>query len=479
MKLATLLDNLELTLIRGHADTFVRDVTDDSRTVGPGALFIAREGGDKFIDQAVARGATAVVGGHIDQATAGEIAERFFDRPSRKLRLVGITGTNGKTTIATIIQHLLRRAAMPCGLIGTIAVDDGRQRRPASLTTPGAVELSRLLAAMVTNGCRAAVMEVSSHALSQGRTAALDFDAAVFTNLTGDHLDYHQTMDAYLDAKAALFEGLCPGAWAIINRDDPYGKAIAERCAAHRMWCSLKDDEADCRATIVDLAADHSRARFAGPWGDLELSIPLIGAHNVANALQAMAAASAIAGIERIVDEAMEQCPAVPGRLEPVCPPEGLVDPGDHPAVLVDYAHTHDALENVLDALRPLTRGRLMVLFGCGGDRDRTKRPKMAVVACRLADVVCITSDNPRTENPQAIIDEILTGVPDAQRDIVRVEPDRAKAIAQLIAVAGRDDVVLLAGKGHEDYQIIGKDKRHFDDREQAATALQAKVART
>ena len=527
MRLDNLIDGLGLALAAGPADVDITDLCDDSRQATPGCAFIARGGvrtdGNAFIADALQRGAAAIIserfhqavdgiGGNLgtektswivapkaDQALAGRLAERIFGYPSRKLKLIGVTGTNGKTTIAFLIQHLLGQAGWPCGMIGTVVIDDGKQRRPANLTTPGAIDFSRFLAAMAANGCRAAVAEVSSHALDQGRTDALKFDAAVFTNLTGDHLDYHQTMENYARAKARLFESLAPQAFAIINADDPWAPEMVRNCRAHVMACGIRnatdggsdepcasasgpqageDRSLTVAARYLKLNAAGSRAVFEGPWGSQEIEFPLVGRHNVMNALQAVAAANAICPLDKLLRQALRQCPAPPGRLELVRL-EGA-ETGDLPTVLVDYAHTHDALENVLRTLRQVSPGKLTVVFGCGGDRDRTKRPKMAEVACRLADRIVITSDNPRTEDPQRIIDEILAGVPAEKRGggagEVLVEPDRAAAIAQAIASATGGEVVLLAGKGHEDYQIIGTTRHHFDDREQAAAALRRRT---
>ncbi len=512
-------------------DVTVTDVTDDSRRTAPGALFIVRAGGEAYLDDALAKGPAAILAppqatprGDVcwltcdapaaaDQALAGAIAHRFFGEPSRQLQLVGITGTKGKTTTAILVQHLLATAGVKCGLIGTIFIDDGQARRTAELTTPGAIEFNRLLRAMVDHGCRAAVAEVSSHALHQKRVAALRFAVGVFTNLTGDHLDYHRTMDAYADAKAMLLEQLPAGAWAVLNADDVYAQRMADAvpAQARAVWTAVAaphlHDGATSKprhanagllacATPITLAADHTVARYDGPWGSFELQLPLVGEHNVANALQAIAAANCVTAMARTLRDAMRNCPTVPGRLEPVGAGERVSGVGSRvseegqeppsssgqtpdprpqtplPTVLVDYAHTHDSLEKTLLALRPVTRGRLIALFGCGGDRDKTKRPKMAAVACKLADRVVITSDNPRTEDPQAIIADIVKGVPQEAMDKVTIEPDRAAAIRVAVSLAEPGDTVLLAGKGHEDYQIIGKTKRHFDDREQAAEAL-------
>ena len=537
MQLGALIQGLDLRLRAGSADTDVTALVDDSRKAAPGCAFIARAGaanpgvqagdGATFIRDAVAKGAsvvicrddaaaavpagvTVVTGNTIDQALTCELAERFFDRPSRKLKLVGVTGTSGKTTTTFLVQHLLHQVGMKTGVIGTVVLDDGATRTPAELTTPGAIEFTGLLARMVANGCQAAVAEISSHALHQGRVAALRFAAGVLTNLTGDHLDYHGTMDAYAAAKAILFEMLPENGFAIVNADDNYaermvrntratvisttvtvGSASAAAAPAAPLFTSTissrlpaPDSRFFCRATLIDVDPTGSRARFDGPWGSVDVKLPLVGKHNVQNTLQAVAAANAVSnGLGKVLRKALETLPQVPGRLERVSSAKSQVSGSQDlgsgtldlkPTVLVDYAHKTDALENVLSALRPLIKGdgQLICVFGCGGDRDRTKRPKMAAAACRLADRVVVTSDNPRTEDPQAIIREVLAGVPADKLPSVVVEPDRAAAIRLAIASATAADTVLIAGKGHEDYQIIGKEKRHFDDREHAAEAL-------
>lgn len=500
VRISTLIDGLDLNVApvaSGDADPEINDVFDDSRCVTEGSLFIARHDpatgdGLRFIQDAIDHGATAVLAAGdsiddlpanvtwvqsdvVDQPLAGEIAERFWGRPSRKLQLIGITGTNGKTTTAFLTQHLLHQANVRCGMIGTVFVDDGAERHAAELTTPGAVDFSRLLARMVDNGCTAVVAEVSSHALHQGRVAALQFQTGVFTNLTGDHLDYHLTMDRYAAAKAMLFESLPDTGFAVINLGDTFADRVMRDCKAKVMGCSVTDqpcvDEVACSAEIMELAAAGSRTRLTGAWGSIDVTIPLVGRHNVTNLLQALAAASTVVSLSRDLRRSLEHCPAVPGRLEPVV----TDDSNNQPTVIVDYAHTHDALENVLFALKPLTRGKLITVFGCGGDRDDSKRPKMASVACKHSSTIVITNDNPRTEDPNAIIADILKGVPVERRDDVTVEPDRAAAIVLAIQQAAPDDVVLLAGKGHEDYQIIGEQKRHFDDREQAVDALKTR----
>ncbi|MEE9403668.1 MAG: UDP-N-acetylmuramoyl-L-alanyl-D-glutamate--2,6-diaminopimelate ligase [Algisphaera sp.] len=471
------------------------DLTDDSRKVVAGGLFIARgvAGGAtresdawcQWVSQACAAGAAAIiapakvdvpegvalaVGRVVDQSLAADLAARFFNHPARQLKLIGITGTNGKTTVATMIQHLLKAADVPCGLLGTVAIDDGGKNgpQPAELTTPGAIELQRVFARMVANGCAAAVMEVSSHALDQGRVAGLAFKAAVFTNLTQDHLDYHKTMVAYAAAKATLFKRLEPHGTAVLNIDDPAALQMARIKGDFSTVFTSLESKDDAFAQPLTLTARTSHVRLQGPWGNIETTLPFIGRHNLMNTLQAVAAAHALAPRnETTWASHLAACPPVPGRLEAV---------GDAntntPAVLVDYAHTPDALINVLATLRPLTTGRLICVFGCGGDRDRAKRPKMAQAAAKGADVLFLTSDNPRTEDPQQILNDTASGVPADRRAALTIEMDRAKAIAAAVAEATAHDTVLIAGKGHEDYQIVGTTKTHFDDREQAAAAL-------
>ena len=489
--LAELIHGLPVSLACGRSDVTVRDVVEDSRHATRGCLFIARSGtktdGRRFIADAIAAGAVAVLTDDartVDASIArvqcqdvplvsSLIVDRFFGNPSRTLKLIGVTGTNGKTTITYLIRHLLANAGIKCGLIGTVQIDDGAHVVPANLTTPPSIELSRAMGDMVKNKCQACVMETSSHALHQKRTAAMQFQIGVFTNLTGDHLDYHQTMDAYLDAKAILFENLPANGFAILNQDDPASAQLAHRTKANILTCSGTDRSADCLAKIDAQTLAYTSGMFSGPWGKFECKLPLIGRHNVMNALQALAVGHAMGLDHHALREGLESCKAPPGRLEPV------TSMHDSFAVLVDYAHTDDALENVLQALRPIvpTGGKLRVVFGCGGDRDHTKRPRMARVACKFADDVIITSDNPRTEDPRAIIDEIQKGVPHDRLGDVRTIVDRAQAIEAALESTACGDIVLIAGKGHEDYQIIGTTKRPFDDRLVAAEALTARKA--
>ncbi len=495
MRLEELINGLPIEIVHGASDLGVGSIVEDSRRVEEGALFVARVGaeadGRRFIGDAIARGAYAVL---VDRASAldsrtvpagvavlacddvalmtAHVAERFHGSPSRRLALVGITGTNGKTTVACLVHQLLERAGTRCGLIGTIGTNTGEpDMQPAALTTPPAVEVSELLGRMVGHGCRACAMEISSHALAQGRAAALRLAGGVFTNLSGDHLDYHGTMDAYCAAKTRLFAALEADAWAVVNADDPAAARMADACACRVLTTSLTDETAVCHATIAATGMDRTACTFRGPFGTIDVALPLPGHHNVANALQAAAVAHALGLDGGAIAKGLAHCRAPAGRLEVVTGPD------DGFTVLVDYAHTDDALDNVLRALRPIVppRGRLWVVFGCGGDRDRVKRPRMAAAACRWADHVVVTSDNPRTEDPSAIIGEIMSGVPEVKRAGTRSVLDRSEAIRAVIGEAGPEDVVLVAGKGHEDYQIVGRERRPFDDRAIARAALAAR----
>ena len=489
MKLSQLVANVDGVSVSSEFDPTVQAVTDDSRKVGAGTLFVARVGssgdGRAFIVDAIAKGAVAICvdspspigdwnqsGIPIVRAidankAATALAHAFHGFPSRAMRMIGVTGTNGKTTTAYLIQHLVRQSGIRCGLLGTVVTDDGVTRTSSELTTPGGTELAGILGRMVRNDCKVAAMEVSSHALDQGRVDEIDFTVGVFTNLTGDHLDYHQTMDAYSKAKARLFRQLRTGSCAIVNVDDAAHRTMLDGCGAHVLRCSAKDPQSECFADTMKVSLGSTRLKLHGPWGDVEVDFPCVGRHNAMNALQAAASAWAIGINGATIAAAMNTASAPPGRLEPV------TSPSDPFAVLVDYAHTDDALLNVLTALRPVVgAGRIILVFGCGGDRDRTKRPRMALTAVTHADHVIVTSDNPRTESPESIIDEIFTGIPAKSRVQVERECDRSAAIRRAIAVARQGDVVLIAGKGHEDYQIIGREKRPFDDRLEARAAL-------
>lgn len=497
----------------------ITDITEDSRTVMPGSLFIARKGersdGRAFASGAARAGAAAVLSetpapalhlGPHDAAPVmlttdnlplitAQLAERFYGSPASKLAMVGVTGTNGKTTIAFLIHRLLNDLGVRTGMMGTVLIDDGTEVAAAQLTTPMALEVSLTLSRMVEAGCSACVMEASSHALDQCRVGApggARFRIGVFTNLTHDHLDYHGTMERYADAKAVLFAGLPTaeqGGLAIVNADDEWSERMIRDTRARVVRCTMRtrhsagEPVADWSARIIGGDLTGTQVEIFGPWRSAggepwRVRLPLIGAHNVMNALQAAAVVVGLGIDEARMRDALGRVAAPPGRLEPVSPPESPL------AVLVDYAHTDDALRRVLTLMRATVaargKGRLWCVFGCGGDRDRTKRPKMGALAAELSDVAIITSDNPRRENPRTIIDEILAGVRPEWRSRVIIEEDRALAIARAVAGASEGDMVLIAGKGHEEYQIVpdGKGstiKKDFSDRQEARKALSAR----
>jgi UDP-N-acetylmuramoyl-L-alanyl-D-glutamate--2,6-diaminopimelate ligase len=453
----------------------VSDLAYDHREVRPGSLFFCVPGhtrdGHEFAPEARARGAAALVVQRplqIDlpqvpvadvRAEMAPAAARFFGDPSAHLRLVGITGTNGKTTTAFLLRALLEAGGRRCGLLGTVKRVIGGVERPVIRTTPEAIDLQRDLRAMLDAGDDACAIEVSSHALELHRADAAHFAAAVFTNLTQDHLDFHGTMEAYFQAKRRLFTDARP-AVAIVNVDDPYGRRLAAELPEAITYAL--EHEADYRARELRTSLQGTSFTVEGPDGELALRSPLSGRFNVCNVLAALATARALGVSGARAAEAIAAAGQVPGRFE-------AVDEGQPFAVIVDYAHTPDSLENVLHAARGLAAGRVHVTFGCGGDRDRGKRPLMGEIATRLADRVIITSDNPRSEDPSAIVEQIAEGAgPSAE-----IEVDRRRAIAELIAGAQDGDVLVIAGKGHEQGQeIAGGVKLPFDDVEVAREAL-------
>ncbi|EXF46266.1 UDP-N-acetylmuramoylalanyl-D-glutamate--2, 6-diaminopimelate ligase [Pseudomonas sp. BAY1663] len=471
-------------LPQAGSDVLIRELTLDSRKVRGGDLFLAVPGlqqdGRDHIDDAIARGAAAVAyeaegAGQLlsEQAVmlpvrqlSGQlsaIAGRFYGEPSRSLRLVGVTGTNGKTSVSQLIAQALDRLGEPCGIIGTLGTGFHGQLELGRHTTPDAIGVQATLASLKQQGARAVAMEVSSHGLEQGRVAALEFDVAVFTNLSRDHLDYHGSMEAYGAAKARLFD--VPGlSCRVVNLDDGFGRALAGEAAESRLiGYSLEDPSAYLYCADARLDDDGIHARLITPQGERSLRSPLLGRFNVSNVL---AAVGALLGMDYPLDEILAVLPELEG-------PAGRMQRlggGERPLVVVDYAHTPDALEKVLSALRPHARGKLLCLFGCGGDRDRGKRPLMAEVAERLADEVLVTDDNPRNEAPEQILADIRTGF--AHPEHVTFLHGRGQAIASLIAASRAEDVVLLAGKGHEDYQEIRGERQPFSDLEEASTAL-------
>jgi UDP-N-acetylmuramoyl-L-alanyl-D-glutamate--2,6-diaminopimelate ligase len=402
------------------------------------------------------------------RAALAPLACRFFGDPTHSLYLAGVTGTNGKTTTVRLIDSIARAGGDTTGVIGTLgATIGGRVRTLSDRTTPEAPDLQALFAEMRDAGVRSAAMEVASHALSQGRTDGCAFDVGVFTNLTQDHLDYHGTMDAYRDAKARLFTDYADAARAagktfvgVFNGQDEHGTMIARQSQVDRLLSYCVEDHlssADIKAREVRASVDHITFRAETPIGDVPVELGFGGTFNVENALAAVGYGVARGLPPEVIARGIAECPPVPGRFQPV-------RAGQEFAVLVDYAHTPDGLENVLRSARPLTKGKLVAVFGCGGNRDRTKRPQMGRIARDLADVAIVTSDNPRREEPETIIDEILAGMDGASGARVLRETDRRTAIGRAICEAGPGDTVVIAGKGHEDYQIIGDTKYPFDD---------------
>ncbi|MFQ5718526.1 MAG: UDP-N-acetylmuramoyl-L-alanyl-D-glutamate--2,6-diaminopimelate ligase [Acidobacteriota bacterium] len=472
------------------ADPAITGITHDSRQVRPGALFAALAGsvadGLDFVDDAVARGAAAVVcdrpapAAHAGlpwirvadaRAALAALSRVFWDAPDRELMMAGITGTNGKTTTSILLAAGLEAAGVPTGVLGTLGVRSGREWQPTGHTTPEACDLFAHLDRMRHSGRRAAVIEVSSHALALSRVEGMKFDVAVFTNLSRDHLDYHRDMQTYFAAKARLFASLPPHAAMAVNLDDPFGTRLLNPPRTRVVTYGRAT-----RAAILPLKihADRQgmRIRLQTPGGPLNVESPLIGRPNLYNIMAAVAAAYALGlDLERVA-EGIATVAGIPGRAE-------AIDEHQDFTVLVDYAHTDDALVNILRVARDLTRNRVLVVFGCGGDRDRTKRPLMGNAAARLADVAILTSDNPRTEDPRAIIDEVAAGMHGSGplADCL-IEPDRATAIRTAIDAAQTGDVVIIAGKGHETEQILGNRRIEFDDREQARRALRERLGK-
>ena len=478
----------------GPRGPHVAGLTQDSRKVRAGWVFVAvPSASGKHADagahlrQAAARGASLLVAsaGALrsarlaapalalavpDSAAAlAALAAAWSGFPARKLALHGVTGTNGKTTTSFLLRGLLEHGARPSALLGTVGYWVGPRRHEAPNTTPSSLELQALFAEAVAAGCKTAVMEVSSHALDQGRVDGLAFRSATFTNLTRDHLDYHRTLAAYGAAKARLFTLLGPGGVAVVNAQDPWsGRMAAARPRGARLLrYHAAGGRADLRAQGLRLEMDGTVFTLDFEGRRRELRLPLPGRFNVANALAAAGVALALGmGLEAVA-QGLERPALPPGRFE-------MVRAGQPFNVVVDYAHTPDALERLISAAREVTPGRVITVFGCGGDRDRGKRPMMGALSARLSDLSVATSDNPRTEDPAAILRQVLAGVPASRRLSVKRVPDRARAIAVALAAARPGDSVLIAGKGHEDYQIVGELKHPFDDRVQARRALGA-----
>jgi len=485
-------DVLETVAVRatgGDQDVVIKGITYDSRQVKPGFLFVAIKGfkadGHDYIVPAIQKGAVAVVAERkvdLPPGTAWALAPssrqalalmsaRFFGDPSSRMKMIGVTGTNGKTTTTNLIAAVLKAAGHKTGLIGTIHNRIGNRVLPVKHTTPEAPDLQQLLSEMVAEGVDVCVMEVSSHALALHRVDGCEFDVAVFTNITQDHLDFHRDMKEYMETKLKLFSGLAVHnlkkrkKYAVINVDDSYAAQVIKVCEGNTCTYGLTGS-ADVWAENVKIGVNGASFIVRGKWGSCALNLKMTGMFNVYNALAAFTA-SAVAGASvEIIKDALENVRGVPGRFE-------MVDAGQDFTVIVDYAHTPDGLENTLKTARQIAQGRLITVFGCGGDRDRAKRPLMGEIAARYSDFAVLTSDNPRTEDPLAIIEEVEAGVKHfAGRGSYVIEPDRRQAIRLAVSAARSGDVVVIAGKGHENYQIIGTRKIPFDDRLEAVAAL-------
>ena len=486
MQLKILAAAIPIRQVTGSLDRNVESIAYDSRRVQRNGLFVALRGektdGHQFIDQAIERGASVIVTEREEKqprvtslvventrTALADLAAVFYGFPATRLKMAAVTGTNGKTTTTFLIKHICEKAGLHCGLIGTVRYEIGERILPAVRTTPESLDLQELLAQIANAGCRAAAMEVSSHALAQERTRGLEWDVAVFTNLTQDHLDFHGTMENYFESKAKLFTELAQQKKkqkpvAIINIDDRYGAQLLGKIDKN---ISVTTFGMGARA---DFRASNYRTEFGGTSYQLDargksylVRVPLIGRFNVANSLAALAAANALGLSLREAILSLGKSPQVPGRLEAVPAKRQF-------QVFVDYAHTPDALLNVLKTLRELTPARLIVVFGCGGDRDRQKRPLMAEAVDRNADFAIITSDNPRKEDPNAIIAEVEKGFRSNRYEKV---PDRAEAIKRAIELAQPRDIVLIAGKGHENYQEFADHTVPFDDMQVARRALE------
>jgi UDP-N-acetylmuramoyl-L-alanyl-D-glutamate--2,6-diaminopimelate ligase len=487
MPLRQLVQQLPSAIVEGSLDREVMGLTYDSRRVTPGMVFVAIPGqttdGHEYIGSAIDRGASAVICERTrmvpPRATRIQVpdvreamafaARAYYQHPSTKLKVIGVTGTNGKTTVAFMIKTILEAAGLTSGLLGTVRYEIGDRVIPAARTTPESIEVQQMMAQMLKAGCEACVMEVSSHALEQKRVLGVEFDVAIFTNLTRDHLDYHGTMENYFAAKKKLFAALEQGtkkAAAVINIDDTFGARLAGTTKVEVELNFGLRQSARLRATKIELTADGSRFVVETPERKFALRLPLIGRHNIYNALAAVGACLALKVDVVKIQAALNKMAAVPGRLE-------RVEAGQPFGVFVDYAHTDDALRNVLTTLRELTEGRVLLAFGCNGMRDAGKRARMGKVAAELADFTLITSDNPRKEDPAQIAAQIEEGYRAARTEAFAIELDRRRAIQQIIGKAEPGDLVLIAGKGHETYQEFEDTVVPFDDRVHAREALE------
>jgi UDP-N-acetylmuramoyl-L-alanyl-D-glutamate--2,6-diaminopimelate ligase len=481
MRIEEILKGIDTVSVKGDSGISVSGIEFDSRNVTPGSLFIAVKGsksdGHDFIDSAIKSGATAVICEIVpadaeknicwikvaDPAKAlGMAAANFYGNPSSSLKLVGVTGTNGKTTIATLLYRLFIGLGYKCGLFSTVCNYINGKELPATHTTPDPVQLNRILSEMLAEGCDFAFMEVSSHSADQKRIAGLHFEGGIFTNLTHDHLDYHGTFDNYLAAKKSFFDSLPAGSFALINADDRNGRVMLQNCRARPYTFSVRG-MADYRCGIIEQSFEGMGLRIQGE----EVWTRFIGDFNASNLLAVYAASELLGAAKKEILTILSDLHSVAGRLEVVKSENGI-------SGLVDYAHTPDALMNVIDTINKIREGgvQLITVVGAGGDRDKTKRPKMAAISAEGSTKVILTSDNPRTEDPEMILNDMEAGItPDLKRKTLRIA-DRREAIRTAVMLAGKGDVILVAGKGHETYQEIMGVKHHFDDREELRNAL-------
>ncbi len=478
--------------VTGDNNKRIDSVEHDSRKVKAGTLFACIPGahvdGHTFIGQAAASGAAAVLVEREVEVPAGltvirvpnvknalqQLVPYFYDYPARKMRVIGITGTNGKTTTSYIIRAILRRAGFKVGLIGTIQIMIEDEVLPIHNTTPDVIDLQQTLALMQSRGIDYVVMEVSSHALDQQRVAGCEYDTAVFTNLTQDHLDYHKTLENYKLAKARLFEMVSnqnqvkENKTAVVNIDDAAGMFMLEHASCRKITYAI-EQQAAVRALAISVLSGGATFTLQGDFGKMSLQLRITGIFNVYNVMAAVGAALAEGINPECIQAALEAFVSVPGRFE-------LVDGGQDFSVIVDYAHTPDGLENILHTARQIAKKRIITVFGCGGDRDRTKRPIMGRIAAKLSDVVIATSDNPRSEDPEFILSQVEEGVLEALGNKQHEKiTDRRTAIFRAIELAGPEDIVVIAGKGHENYQILREKTIHFDDKEIALEAIRGK----
>jgi len=482
MNLSNLINGIDTIEISGDLSTDITAIEYDSRNANPGSLFIAIRGyvndGNEFVQEAVQRGAVAVVTDRPDttapvqvirvpdaRKAAALIADRFYDSPQNSLVMTAVTGTNGKTTTAYMIRSIFEASGITCGLIGTIEHIIGDETIPSINTTPESREIHLFLSRMIQAKQHACVMEVSSHALALSRIYGIQFRAVAFTNISRDHLDFHGDFKKYLDAKSLLFNTISGDCTAVVNRDDPYSEHVINVSRCGKLLTFGLNERYDIYPISIDLRKCESRVELSTPGGRLKFKLSMPGTFNISNAMAAVGIGLACGLPVDKIASGLESLKPVRGRYE-------IIDEGQKFTVIIDYAHTPDALEIILSSVREITEGQLISVFGCGGDRDKGKRPEMGEISTRLADYTIITSDNPRTEKPENIISDIVKGAHEMAQ--FKTFVDREEGILEALKIAGSDDTVVIAGKGHEDYQIIGDEIRHFNDAESVRRLIKA-----